>query len=478
MEEAEPEQALEDLAPLPSLPVVGDDSGYQTADNAIDPSLDAEAAQAFDCWIPQAPVCLHPFATMAAPHVDLAVERLDVLFKSDAFRYAAEPIFDTRHVDSPLNMKSVFPTCVDDPAFHNAVCYSILQTYNRGKFTLEQFYIKGRTISALNQSLNSGQSALLSSSTAAIIILKVTAYKWEDRASHELHSQGLNKAIESGKAQLTPAAQRAVFWQDLFASVLMSSPRRLTHNVLPDQIQWRRTMGFMRPIPTGFVRHRAAFPDDLLDCIQDVFELQETVANTVANCPREEYEKYTQLDTMQADIESRLAFQTQACRHFGTVAAATRLAVFIITYAAWMETWNSSYVPGKLAEQLLNTLEPSLSQESVLDSGERSDVWSSRRDLQLWLLFIGASIAELDGGFVENIRNRYGQALRSYGHSVATGGWTNTEHVWRRQSLEASTRIIQCALNDFVYPVGWQDRRHCIMEWFELELLMDASQRM
>ena len=474
MEEVEPGLALDRQAVLPSRPAVGDDSGYQTADSAMEQACDMEVIQAFDFSIQPAPVYLHPFATLAAQHVDLSVDRLDALFKSDAFRYAAEPLFDTRHVDSPLSMQAVFPTCVDDPAFHHAVCYSILQTYNRGRFTLEQSHIKGKTISALNKSITSGSQALLSSSTAAILILKTTAYKWEDRASHELHSQGLMKAIQCGKVQLTPIALRAIFWQDLFASVLMSAPRRMTHSVLPNQVLWQRTRGMLRPIPTGFVRHRAVFPDELLDCVLDVKELQAAAAN----CPDEQAQKYTRLDTMQADIESRLAFQTQACRDFGTVAAATRLAIFIITYAAWMETWNSSYVPGKLAEQLLNTLEPSLSGESVFGPEERSDVWSTRRDLQLWLLFIGSSMAELDGGFVDNIRHRYGQALRTYGYHIATGSWSDSDQGSRRKGLEATTRIVQSALHDFLYPAGWYDRRLSIMEWFELELLMDASSRM
>lgn len=462
VDEVEHDQALEQQALVPNLEALGDDSGYQTAE-----TCDLEAIQFFDSCIPSSPVCLHPFAIKAAQHVDLSVERLDELFKSNAYRYAAEPVFDIQHVDSPLSMEAVFPTCGDDPAFYNAVCYSILQTANRGKFTLEQCHIKSQTISALNKSLASGSSALLSSSTAAIIILKVTAYKWEDRASHELHSQGLLKAIQSGKVQLTPAALRAIFWQDLFAAVLLSTPRRMTHSVLPDQIQWLRIRGFLRPIPNGFVRHRAALPDNLMECIQDVQELQAAATN----CSEERIQKYTQLDTMQADIESRLAFQAEACRSFGPVATATRLAIFIVTYAAFTETWDSSYVPGRLAEQLLNTLEPFLHRLASDEPEEVPDVWSSRRDLQLWLLFIGTSIAELDNGFAENIRYRYGHALRLYGQNIARVLWT-------QKGLEATTRIMQSALNDFLYPKGWSDQRLGIMEWFELELQMDACPRM
>lgn len=469
VDEAEHDQALEQQALVPSLNALSDDSGYQTAE-----TCDLEAIQILDSCIPSSPVCWHPFAIRAAQHVDLSVERLDELFKSDAFRYAAEPVFDIQHVDSPLSMQAVFPTSGDDPAFYNAVCYSILQTYNRGKFTLEQCHIKSQTISALNKSLASGSSTLLASATAAIVILKVTAYKWEDRASHDLHSQGLLKAIQSGKVQLTPAALRAIFWQDLFASVLLSTPRRMTHTVLPNQVQWLRIRGFLRPIPNGFVRHRAALPDNLLECIQDILELQ----TAATNCHEERVRKYTQLDTMQADIESRLAFQADACRGFGPVATATRLAIFIVTYAAFTETWNSSYVPGRLAEQLLNILEPSLHQISGYESEEAPDVWSSRRDLQLWLLFIGSSIAELDNGFAENIRHRYGQALRLYGQNVARAFWVDKDPAAREKGLGATTRMMQSALHDFLYPKCWYEQRLGIMEWFELELQMDASPRM
>lgn len=488
------------------------DNGYQTAETS-DETYDTDARPSS---IPLSLTCIHPFATRAAEHVDLPIQRLDFLFKTEAFRYAAEPLFDVSHVDSTLNLPSVFPTCLNNAAFCNAIAYSTLQSLDRGRSTVEHYRIKRDTLKALSANITSNNDSLLAASIATIMTLKVSAYKWNDPVSHSTHSRGLTHAIQHCKSNnngnsnsdttiLTHAAHRALFWQDLFASLLISSPRTLSHTSLPTRISWRRTLD----LPAGFTRYTHLLPAPLQTCILDTLELQSTVAhaNTTKTSARA---KYDQLDTMQADIESRLSFLTQTCRDHGFVAEAVRIALFIVVYTAWMETWNSSLVPGRLAEMLVTLLEGSVGSGAGGSADQNADadpdadadisrdldgdadgrIWAQHRDLHLYLLFIGVSTAELDGGLMECIRGRYATALRWFGYVAVNGswgwGWSSSgirdsgscDHGLRdglrRDGLQRHglQEVLRSALQDFAYPVGWRKRRAGVRAWAELEAVM------
>lgn len=89
----------------------------------------------------------HPFTAHVSRHVPLPAGRIDGLLKSgqsytavflprqtltcaDAFRIAAEPLFDARHVDSDRGLTQVFPGCLSRPIFLNALMYSVMQAEN------------------------------------------------------------------------------------------------------------------------------------------------------------------------------------------------------------------------------------------------------------------------------------------------------------------------------------------------------------
>ena len=405
----------------------------------------------------------HPFTPFAAKYVSLPVARLDGLFKSDAFRTASEPLFDTSHADSPLNLHAVFPHSEEDPTFMNALLYSTIQITNRGKSTIEGLSLQGRTFALLKEKLSSPVLTLSPSDVGAIMILKTTAYKTYDLDAHDTHTKGLTKAVEACSRcedSLTPAAKRATFWLDLFAALLIGSKRCMSHLDLPEKVDWRRERcpEMAQLLPIGFVRHSHALPCELLECVPDIVELQGLLRmRAVAHSPH--YAIYHRLENMQASIESRLELQGQSCKQLGVVTEAVRLALFMCCYCSWIEIWNDSLIPCRLAEKLINLLEP-----TPLFSTRQSDsVWLQHMDILLWLLLTTASVVKMDQGHVEGLKSRQRRLCMSARTSLKDCVVPDLKH------------LLQSALQDFIYCNGWLTQRCSIKEWSDLEKTINAS---
>jgi hypothetical protein len=404
--------------------------------------------------VPKNPECRHPFVALASAHVNLSEARLDQLFKSDAFKHAAEPLFDTSHVDSQLNILEVFPTFVDDASLYNALIYATLQSHYRGVPSLETCQLQAQSIACINKSLVDGEAP----SVASILCLRGAAYKWENVQTYYVHSAGLSKVLESCQPRLTPAAVRAIFWQDLFAAELVQAPRKLSHDILPDKVSWN-THGTDK-LPTGFSRCRNLLPGSLVDCVMDCLDLQ----NAVLNQPVTQRERYALLDTMQANLESRLTSQMATCDAFGLVAAAIRVATFIICYTAWMDTWSCPLIPSRLASRLLELLEPSLA-FSDADSPFEAEIWHGRYDLHLWLLLVGIGAAGI-GETTDMVYGRYKNAL-----AVCKDVYTSQRGSCTRDLGGIST-VLQAATNDFLLPVSNSKASSPMRKWFDAEFLL------
>ncbi|KFZ25251.1 hypothetical protein V502_00265 [Pseudogymnoascus sp. VKM F-4520 (FW-2644)] len=404
----------------------------------------------------------HPFTHIAAKYVHLSVHRLDNLFKSDAFRFASNPVFDGSHVDAALNMRAVFPQSEEEPVFFNALLYSTVQIVNRGTLTVEGHSLQKRIIELLNEKLTAPLQSLSPATVGAVMILKATAYRSRDIVAHNTHSQGLTKMLEvinRTENSLTPAAQRAIFWLDLNAAVLIDSKRQMSHLDLPQTVNWQRGRcpDLAHSLPIGFIRHRDTLPYGLLECISDIVELQVLLRiGTIARSPH--YAKFHQLDAMQASIESRLAFQAHACMQLGVVTEAVRLGVFMCCYCSWMETWNDSLIPCRLAEKLLDILEPT----AWLSSPQFTRIWLQHIDILLWLLLVVSSVAELDQGRMEGLKSRQSR-LVILASSSSMDVFSSCSEVDLKDALKN-------ALQDFIYKDEWLPKRHYIKEWFELEL--------
>ncbi|PON20359.1 hypothetical protein TGAM01_v210738 [Trichoderma gamsii] len=408
----------------------------------------------------------HPFTYIAGRHVHLPVSRLDYLFKSEAFQYVSNPSFDASHVDAALSMTSVFPRCEDEPLFLNALVFSIIETLNRGALKMEGLSIQGRIVQLMNKRLTSRPETISPGVIGAIMLLKSTAYRTRNIAAHDVHTRGLSeilKLLKNNGDCLTPAVLRAVFWLDLNAAIVVGCKRQMSHLDLPQKISWQREEGlqFWHLLPVGFARHSHALPNNLLACIVDIVELQATLcARNMPQTPQTP--KFHKLDAMQASIESRLAFQVHECRQYGVVAEAIRLAVFMCCYCSWTETWNDRLIPCRLAEMLLDHLEPTI----LLYPKQLTTTWLQHVDILLWLLLVGSNVIMSERGDQLGLKSRQSCLINSVSSLFDT--------LCKNEGMNLGQQL-QDGLTDFIYADVWLRQRSYIKEWSELELLFSAK---
>lgn len=408
----------------------------------------------------------HPFTHIAERHVRLPISRLDYLFKSEAFRYAPNPVFDGSHVDAALGMTAVFPQCQDEPLFLNALVFSIIETMNRGTLMMEGLSLQGRIVQLINSKLTSRLEIISPGVIGAIMLLKSTAYRTRNIAAHDIHTRGLSeimKHVNSNGGCLTPAVLRAAFWLDLNAAIVVDSKRQMSHLDLPQMVSWRREEcpQFWNLLPVGFARHSHMLPYELLTCIVDIAELQATLfARNVPQTPHSS--KFHELDAMQASIESRLAFQVQECRQHGVVAEAIRLAVFMCCYCSWTETWNDSLIPCRLAEMLLDLLEPTI----LLYPHQLTTTWLQHVDILFWLLLVGSNVVMAERGDHLGLKSRQSCLIKSIACSSDT--------LCNDYGMNLKQRL-RDGLTDFIYADAWLRQRLYITDWSELELLFSAN---
>jgi hypothetical protein len=336
----------------------------------------------------------------------------------------------------------------------HALVYSMLQVFNRNTCTLETVNLHGRMIAAINHDIE--VDATSAELIGAVMLLTASATRFDDFVSYSAHAQGLGQLLDMCDWQdsLTPAAARSVFWLDLFSSICLNAPRRVSHHFLPDQPSWSRILPAENAsqLPVGFCRHKSLLPDDLLDCLQDTVEMQTRMKNPACR------KNYMLLDNMQASIESRLSFQGTVCRLFGSFAEMVRLAAFICCYCSWTDTWESNVVPSKVAKLLLDRLEKSLNLECPKGAISTAQ-WHSRGDLLLWLVFVGSVVAQ-GKEFVVGLRESYARIID------LISNWVSQDldgRMWSRSMLEA-------VRNDFLYCDVWRQRRLPSREWFVLEV--------
>ena len=418
------------------------------------------------------PVCTHPWALLASQYVDLESARLDALFKSFALREAAEAVFDPSP-NSPSSMIAVFPQCLNDAAFFNALVYAVVLNANRGQQTLELLRMRTQAIQGLNQSITECTAGLAPVSIAAVLILRSAAYKWEGQEAHAVHANGLTQLLQMQSLQsMTPGLLRAIYWQDVFASVLFAEPpRQFTASLIPETLLCCFSdTSLASTLPAGFVRHSKLLPEELSYCILQTMELQ----HMARCCPNDLSVKDSKLNPMQAYIEARLCVMGKTCRAWGPLAAAIRIATFISAYAMFMDTWGSTFMPGRLSQQLLDILEASLLQPRQPGRCSDDDVWRSCRDLQLWLLMVVAYIAELDGGFFDDLRSRCRTLLRRFGEAVTASSWLDVDGQPFAVYNTSGHALLKSATEDFIFPNDCLQRCSRVAEWLSLVVTLEG----
>ncbi|KAH8816972.1 hypothetical protein F5884DRAFT_853403 [Xylogone sp. PMI_703] len=408
----------------------------------------------------------HPLTRLARKYVSLPECRIDDLFKSDAFRLASEPLFDSSHVDAALNVHAVFPEVDDSPVFLHAILYSTIQLINHGAPTIEGLALQSKTIELLKKKLTTPLQTLCSAAVGAVMILKATAYKTCDLAAYKTHTQGLADVLKfftKNGNNLTPAAKRAMFWLDLSAAVLVDSERQMSHVDLPLEIEWQRErcLELAHALPVGFVRYQKILPVALLECISDTVQFQACLrTGDTTQHPHNARNNY--LELMQASIESRLVDHAPDCRQLGGFVEAIRLGIFICCYCSWIEPWSDKLVPSKLANNLLDLLEAT----ALFSPHQPDSIWLQYMDILLWLLLISSSVVDLDQGRDEGLRSRQSRLVNTI---------CSASDFLSGACMIDLKYTLQTTLQDFVYVDGWLQQRHNIREWLVLELCINAA---
>lgn len=185
-------------------------------------------------------------------------------------------------------------------------------------------------------------------------------------------------------------------------------------------------------------------PDELLDCFQDIVELQATASKKSRDSPI----NHEELSNMQASIESRLAPKPGVCKRADLIADCCRIAGLITCFLSFTDIWANALIPCRLSDLLRVRL-----QDSITDLD-----WIGRRDLQLWLLFTGSTVTTLGNGHMDGLDREWNDLLDSF-HMQFT----------RLPRSEINKSHVESALNDFIYCDVLVERRSRIPAWSALE---------
>jgi hypothetical protein len=230
--------------------------------------------------------------------------------------------------------------------------------------------------------------------------------------------------------------------QDLIGAACAGSQRRFSHSTFPEiaPIVDMVTIS-IKELPNGFLAHQDVLVDDLRDCIKCIVTLHALYeSRDPGTCT------FTLLDQWQASIESRLVFLADSCLQFGIVSECCRLAAYICCYSIYTEVWKNSFIPEKQAGKLLRLLSETL----------HHPVWTSRRDLFLWLVFVcTSSFLEVDA-CDQAMKNQLEELMRSL--SVSVNDWTK------------DGCSIDKALDAFLYVDEWLQRRFSNRRWLAIEI--------
>jgi hypothetical protein len=197
-------------------------------------------------------------------------------------------------------------------------------------------------------------------------------------------------------------------------------------------------------MPQGFLQHQEVLPDELLNCLEDIAELQAAVLEM-----RKSTIDRIALSNMQASIESRLAFEDSACKKMGVVAECCRVAALITCFLSFTDTWANALIPCRLSDILQTRLRTSIA----------SPIWAGRRNLQIWIVLVGSYATVLNNGFVDDLHRKWTE-LSALFHAPSSG---HPPEGFNAVCIESATQ-------DFMYCSHLLERRLSVPAWAALEL--------
>ncbi|RDW64358.1 uncharacterized protein DSM5745_09769 [Aspergillus mulundensis] len=333
---------------------------------------------------------LDPFETLA---VDSS--RLQILLADYRARQAPEPVFSMAEELAFQSFRSVFKTGFDDPALANAVMLSLSFAVTGGSIDQECLRYQGQAITYIREQMDAVDEAASEATIGAILLIAGVAARLGLKAQVELHMSAVHQLLKicrSKSIYLTAGIKRAIFWQDLNASILANSKRIVDHATFAELL-WARDpfVPSHYHLPLGFKSRAYILGVEFCAVLQDLHALQ-----CIRDRPRP-----ARTDAMQmlhinnhtASVQSRLV----ALSGLSPLQKCCRLAAYLCSVTLCCKVWCELVIPSHISSELLLNLQQTCD----------SLVWNEHPDLLLWLLYVGGAFAP-----VGPVRSGYLDLLR------------------------------------------------------------------
>jgi hypothetical protein len=192
-------------------------------------------------------------------------------------------------------------------------------------------------------------------------------------------------------------------------------------------------------LPTGFAACRTSITHDVLELIRKMLYLQQLASQDVLLT-----------ENIQTNLEARLIYEEQGCKAAGLPSECCHVALYMIVCLDHPVSWRNAHFPLRLAQRLLHQLKDSV----------ESGIWLHRRDLFLWLLFVGASTSTGECCLAVELSGQYQELMNAVTDSLCS--WEDMENL---------PKMLNDATENFVYASRWsqEESKHRIAGWHDLE---------
>ncbi|KAL7904694.1 hypothetical protein GGI35DRAFT_192332 [Trichoderma velutinum] len=322
--------------------------------------------------------------------------RLQILLGNNRARIASEPVFTITEELAFQHFHAVFRTGLTDPALSNAVMFSLSFAVTEGNLDVECLKYRGCAIGGIRDKVACIKGAVSESTIGAILLLAGVEAQLGMTSQVQLHMSAVRQLLDIARSEgvyLTGGIKRAIFWQDLNASILSASDRIVDHNTF-SELRWQRdsfTPSFYQ-LPSGFETISHLLSEDFVEILEDLHALQ---------CIRNysTYEKgdpffMAYINNHTGSLQSRLANLTAP----SLILKCCYNAAYICSIMLCCQPWCALVIPSYLSSQLLEQLQ----------KVEIDDMWDQNSDLRLWLLYVGGTFASPG-----SVRSTYVKLLRS-----------------------------------------------------------------
>ncbi|KAL7959277.1 hypothetical protein V8C34DRAFT_313430 [Trichoderma compactum] len=302
--------------------------------------------------------------------------RLQILLGHNRARIAPEPVFSMTEELAFQNFYAVFRTGLTDPALSNAIMFSLLFAVTEGNLDVESLKYKGYAIGSIRDKVACIKGAVSESTIGAILLLAGVEAQLGMTSQVQLHMSAVRQLLDifrSHGVYLTGGIKRAIFWQDLNASILSGSDRIQRDSFTP---------GFYQ-LPSGFMMISHLLSDDFGDSFHMAY-----------------------INSPTASIQSRLANLTTT----PTILKCCSTAAYVCSIMLCCHPWCALVIPSYLSSQLLEQLQ----------KVEKDNMGDEYSELLLWLLYVGGTFASpglVRSTFVNLLRSKINTWFRGIENS-------------------------------------------------------------